>query len=171
MYLLIYDWFIHHTKIKNNQLHLGKLFHAMKLRLSGQFFFCLTSLRHHLVFLWKNCSILRGCSYRTCFSRPMCYFSIVFLCTCARPMFVTIVLMSCIFYSISHMSTTFLRHHGMWKQFQLLHASAFNECQFQTMDQSEDPETGQVLQAFVGMATVLFDGNRAKEAFCTALFL
>ncbi len=39
-----------------------------------------------------------------------------------------------------------------------------------TVDQSEDPETGQVLQAFVGMATVLFAGNRAKEAFCTAFF-
>ncbi len=99
----IFHVFIDLYTTKKKEITFRKTFHAIKLRLSWQKNISLASLHNHSVFIWKNCSIVRGRSYKTWFSRTMCTFSIIFLC---RRMFVTIVLMSCIFYSISHMSTT-----------------------------------------------------------------
>ncbi len=72
---------------KKKEITFRKTFHAIKLRLSWQKNISLASLHNHSVFIWKNCSIVRGRSYKTWFSRTMCKFSIIFLC---RRMFVTL---------------------------------------------------------------------------------
>ncbi len=77
----------------------------------------------------------RGCSHRRCFSIPVSYFSVVFLCKLARRTCMNIALMSRIFCSLSHMSAAFLRFCVELKEFTLLHA----------VTSPKTPEAGQAL--------------------------
>ncbi len=67
----------------------------------------------------------------------MHYFSMVFLCKNALD-----TLVSCMFFSVLHMSAAFLRRCVKLNKFQLLHAAVLINVSFKTMDKSEDPRGG-----------------------------
>ncbi len=94
-------------------------------------------------------------------------FNMLFLCKHMLELCMTVALLFHVYCSVA-----FLGNRVKLKEFQLLHTVMLINVSIKTVDQSEDPEGRVSITSFcLQLATVLFDGSMAEEAFCAALFL